>query len=750
MTDLLSQLLHGSRPTVDKAVQAELARVRAMLSKVPKAKFIHEMEELEPLSPENTRAWVTELRSCKNLDEIRQCASRRNISLKDPAMSRFAFQRLLVGNVNIFTYLEFLADRQMNPPKAQNLAWLVRSVYWQYSSNDSMRQNPSKALQMIQNLESWVRDQVALGLLTEEEIRSVLDASKVPFDDDHTEPWAIQDIVPVVWKGITTSKIRKVDALEDKTIFSLLISAAKLRATDTGISMASEIITELYNSTPKTKRLSKLAHRGFGIFAWDFVKELKEDMTLTFNRGRTTERDNALYQLLGSFPERLAHRSICGFILRLMLEAETSTIRYQNDQQLRHLDLVEDILRGLGNRGLVSVLKNDNATTATWTEIEAKIRTAHHRIRAAYLQALPDARTACLHVLDNWIIPRISALLTKGCDGKPIELSSKQIARTRSSAARRLEITQNSEVAQYQSLLEWIQATVPVLANQRHLRRQPRAVRELNGTLFSIAQYFSDSTVHLKIAQWLNSHNCSVPCEKVTNTIESIAPHHPQHALALFLADERIHLEQCPVFAIALIETPDIHTNVIFTLLHRTLYESSINEQERVRRLLSSQTASFLRFLADRLSRSQSHSKNRALRTLRRTMKLMGTPRALLHSKVDDALAQRYRTLSPTNSFDLSDAFGRAAVSRWLSCGGFIPRHLRTWIIGRVYARQGPEEAERVAVLIHEWESRNGITMKARARRVRRRESGKLRVREAVAFGRELRDNPMKRYGGIR
>jgi hypothetical protein len=657
--------------------------------------------------------WDRALQDCETLSDIRHAAGRVGISLREPDLSALACQRLLDLDLEVQDYLSFLSDRKINPAEARNITVVLRAMYSKLKTNKVSTSDPDGLGTKILSIERWLRKEIALGNLSEQELNDILQWCSKLYSKQGTACDASQRAILVVWQGIKESRVLGLKDLEEATILRLVDSAACMYQCKESSILGAEIISNLAlgRHVQKTALVAKALLR----FTEHFMHGTPKDILMRFRGGRTTGKQAFIFELLESLPETESRAAMATLVLQLL--HEVSSLDHRSDRRNQRMRWLECFLVEIGDRRLSKELRTDPKTAMMWIQIERRVFKSDARTMAAYIRSLPSEKARCICLLDYLFLHSISDWVERR--GHGAERGHRLIGLRKQAVETIKTARQDIVAAPYLALLAWTKETAP------------GRLSELITRLMNIGQHLPDPSMLSPIAKYALSVDARLSLNTLYRVISHVTVSNLPQAIHLFFSyssNRGLHLEQLPRLAVAIIESKDIHTNVLFTLLHRTIYYPSKKTRLRRVRPLRPQTIVFLQFLAYRLSRSREHEPQRALKTVRRIMRMLRLPQQI-DLRPGSVSMELYNGYTSSDNFSLSAAVAHASFSRRLLDGVMPPRRITNWALTRLKKTAGPYEAEKVRRLVWRWNRRNVVQAQRRLQRMKSQER-KSRTRD--------------------
>lgn len=154
---------------------------------------------------------------CRDLEALRHLCAQTHIELR--SYSRLAFRQLSGSGQPLEVLLSFLEDPSLNDPKARNLRFLLKSQFERYTTTDDLQG-------LLEPLRQWVERQLALGNLSDEQIRH-LSKFVVQLGKESHEESLKCDWMDAILKGLESSPLLNLQHLGSSTVITLLHSLSQ-------------------------------------------------------------------------------------------------------------------------------------------------------------------------------------------------------------------------------------------------------------------------------------------------------------------------------------------------------------------------------------------------------------------------------------------------------------------------------------------------------------------------------------------
>ncbi|MCJ1406207.1 hypothetical protein MMC19_000272 [Ptychographa xylographoides] len=617
------------------------------------------------------RAFERELSASKTMDQIRRAALHNNYVVAEyKTYSKMAFTRLLEADSSVPTLIEFLEDRKLNAPGAENLRAFIK---W-----PELQARPSSELQ---TLNSWLEKQIAFGLLSENDIQTVLHAvrrRKVDSGSSLSSRLFCWTVCKSVWGGVQASAIDTTSELHQDTL-ELLFEATLLspslvegRRTAKSLLMSAKLLeTESLDSrlVPSIIRLSGARASGSTLDGGS------EDGNVSFSW---------LIPVIHTLPKEASSRLLSQITSTLTERAEKRTPA-SNSLLSAWFDAlkIEDL----------QTARQDAMFQTEWLQIEKCLISLDLEHLASYLRFFDD-RERCTFLLRYWIPQRLVRELTKA---DPAPKSEQPPVYYKFPSTTWSNFVGLVDLSSHYPGGGGAQCYIDMIRMLRE--HHPTLLPPLLTDLFFLLRSFGHSHAIVDIVKLLtarrspDSHSHLASRATTSHAVTSQLPTSLPLALAIFKADARLRLEHCPGLAEALIAhpAPSAEADEPLALLARDpalLGSTSRNFRPTSPLRVTDRRVALLHRMALAYAAAPHLSPAQAYRKVKRCV---------------DFFRDRPDLLGP----DMARALAHAGVLRYLQEGLWVSTVRHTYVLGFVRALEGEDVAAQLDAEVWEWRRRN-------------------------------------------
>ena len=617
----------------------------------------HIFKASDPLSLE------AELNLSRSLEEVRRAAEHHAIVLFDDIqLSKIAFQSLLAADLSIPVLLEYLGDRRLNAPMAQNLRALMG---WTRLQKHSLEEQKLLGI--------WLEKQVALGHFSEPELREALVGARRQHQSEealYSSRLFTWRICKRLWAGIQASTVNEVGTLQLETLKCFLEAASQSPVLHEGRRMGECIVL-----TTNHTNLRKL-----GPSIVNLVDRLSKTSTvsseLTFQH-RTEMRS---FGWFCSVLEKLPLSDSAKIATTITL-ALTKNICHERAGSRAHLEAWFSVL----SRSLFQLARNDVECGKSWLLIERNLLSLDTQTLACYLRLLED-RKIYTFILNHWIPVRLQHIATMRVGPK----NRRRSIQTGVNDPSWRDIVQRIDCSSYYPGAD--DQTTAYLGIVRELRQTyPVQLCSLVPKLLDLLRCLEQSQAILLIVQYLIKCSGGIEPIVVANEVTKHLTSNLEIALDIFKADPRLRVEDCPGLAERIITESTSEHRDVFTLLERDRgLLGSVGSTVHSKRLLhvNSKRVALLHSMALAYANAPHLNPRQAYRKVRRCL---------------DFFRDRPDLLSP----DMSQALTKAGILRYLEAGMWVSTIRHNYILGYVKHLEGEEVAHELDRVVWEWRGRN-------------------------------------------
>lgn len=563
---------------------------------------------------------------------------------KVPELSNLAFKTLLGNNTRHKRLLQFLEDPTLNVTGARNFFRYVQHL----------KGCPSKRLNLA-DLQQYIKQAVALGLMSEEEIVLVL-------EDDAKDcmPHGIGGPLPVsngvgfvrtIWDGLEQSSVFKAEDLNGSTL-GLIVSLLNLDDDEhrsLGLSiMAAATQAQLVDMT------ERISHSLLALCHYGKTPEMNGSKTPKINGLELRRRRMTVAGLAGyidTMPETLVRSSLC-----------TATTTLLSQQQESEVDggrlevLFKTWMRSLSRSVQFS---SQVLGSSVWEIVEQQlVRSKRTHNITTYLKFFSDFHQ-CRFIVRSWlhslVQPETGLEPAKVCSA--VMLSFNELCGTR-------------------GLGQCYNNLIMALHNENQLND-----RILRDSLWLLRK-LSRSDIVLQIVELLQSCNIPVKAAILGAEVEQYCRIDLGVALRIFELHQGLTLEGCVDLAIALINDPLSHVDITFRLLKR--HQPTTNSTPKPTRPSSQARSHLLHEMATAFAHANHLNPSIAFRKVRQ---------CYIH------LNKEGLPLRPP----LARALTHAGIIRCLQAGESVGTEKIQWILSKVREVEGDEVEKVVDEAVYHW-----------------------------------------------
>ena len=604
-------------------------------------------EELQGQSLES------ELQASTSIDEIRRVAYHHNfIIAKHKEHSKLAFGRLLTHQASLPILKEFLDDRKLNTPSADNLRTLMT---WR-----ELQQQPSHELNALRQ---WIQSRVAYGNTSETEIRSIVRGANWQCNFGKllsTSQLFTWSIVKAVWAGIQASTENGIRKLGVKTVACLLEAVSESPLRDEGRNIGNSILfKKRHGLRDLLPSIVNYATRLSQIGSPKHMNDAKEDaQPCSFSW---------FVNVVQNLPQAEAVEIIKAISSVLTHNPLEKGIKGQNRIQQWFNALTSE---------LYNTTKQE---TGDWWIVERNLALLDPKILASYLRLLPH-RERYLFILRYWIPPRWPRTTMGGRHETTHKLTN---------APSWQEFVHDLELRSYYP--EGAEDTLVLDVIRRLHQTYPALLKNILSELFRLLGCLDEHKVMVNVVHYLKRKGLSVEYSVLAAQITQRVKLDVPQAYELFKADNRLRLEDCPGLTEGIISTPSVDSIKVFELLKRqpevlgsvnlgTLPDRPLHTNPKRVRLLHKMALAF--------AHEPNLNPRQAYRKVERCVQYF---------------RQRPDLLQP----DMSKALATAGILRFLEAGMLPSTHRSQYILGFVRGLEGEVVAQELNQIVFEWRKRN-------------------------------------------
>lgn len=462
---------------------------------------------------DSTQKFCSGLNTCESLEDIRILAESLNAGLPLTATcSQLAFNRLLETRCKLDNIIQFLEESRLNSSNAQNIAIFVHWHMRQLSETDT------------QILYSWIKNQIALGLLRGVDILPLLDKLSSPSGSINQKQ--ALGFSRSIFEGLCSSTIFDFHGVEPEILNALLASISQgprsLERTSLGIAI-------MGLSSPSQITAVKSMKCGITSFLkFNIIPRNSEGHLESLNVNSASK----ILRLLQSSPT-IRDINIVASVSRALLACREVT--RSGDSLL--VENLKNWWRLLERYRLI----NRPCKSDQWLRVERVLAYSDvDEILVPYLRTINDEEKG-LFLLRHWFLPEIDNGYSY-TPGKRHDLEDTFRARLR--------------------LLRGPYIIILLKCLGKHFRRHSKWIRPL----FSLLRKLGRSSTILTIVRISQKLKQPIPRSVIAEEISHQATSHPHIAFMLFKTTSNLPLESCPIIADIMIrnrasifESPTIH-----------------------------------------------------------------------------------------------------------------------------------------------------------------------------------------------
>ena len=571
------------------------------------------------------------LKVCNSLLNIQRLAFSLKITLgKTPTCSRLAFNKLLKVGPHMGTLLSFLEDSSLNAPEAHNLLKLLERLTEQFPI--------TKETTVLAN---WIRRQIVLGLLSENEITSFVKfACSIPNTAGNDS--LKLNVLEMIWDGLRSSPVRKIHDLEGQTLNALLGSLSHGTLTPKLRDMGSEIV--------RHSSLLQLQHMDASVStflellttSWDKMGDNGERET---NQSHVCVR---VMELLDILPRELTTACLTSLTRRLVQRC-----RLMPDDGSSCMGLLNVWWHTLFTSKVFETIES----SSKWSTLERFLSYQKTEIFGSYLRFFDDEKKLLI-IKRHWLVP--------------------QRTRNHAMIVSKVPLIEN-RLEELCGAGESVSPFLIFLLANRYVTLKSDIVSRLL-SLLRILDKPNIIAEIIRFSRTWNIHiNAQVICDEITEHLKKT----PSTALNLFRMYPWLPLEACPGLAAYIVSTPILDHDYVFRLWSSrtanavSFYESSGRLPEARRQLFQTIALAFAdaAYLIPR----------QAFRKVHRCY--------LIFRK------ERLGPLTP----EMSRALTIAGVTRQLQVCQWVSTMKLKWILSHVRETEGDEVADNMDEIVYRW-----------------------------------------------
>ena len=478
---------------------------------------------------------MAQIEACNSLDAIRDCTRAGGWILgKSGHLSKFAFNHLLSLRLPLGDLLEFLEDYNLNAPAAKNVMTFLGSP--------ALTQGK---MYNLKDLDAWIGRAVALGKVSEKDIRKVLRGwMSCYYIKDASSPkgfcyiYSSWNLCRSIFTGLEVSKVRPMYSLGLSTIILLFDIAAQSPKLDEGIAMGATILSSLQSTQQQALRPAILGfvHRFFSL----------QTSTLLATSGiNHVDVSSWLIPLLDSLPQEIAFECVARVSWILTKRASVGTSLW-NEEQIPRL---RTWFKALSSSRYIQKTRLHSDWKVKWMATEQLLAKLDPGTLKVYLLLLEDQERCCF-ILRHWILT----------EQLPPKAHSEATALL---LAQMLPIYPRRKLSDTSiKLTNWLRL-VPVLYHM-----DPATLDSILPQLGRLILHMQEPEGMVQISDYLALRRESEIPENVLK-ITDLAKTDPVAALESFNRNPWYRLEQCPGLAEGVISDPRLDPEIIFDLLGR-------------------------------------------------------------------------------------------------------------------------------------------------------------------------------------
>ena len=594
-----------------------------------------------------------ELQTSANLEAIRRAAHHNACVLADDIHhSKLAFQVLLSVNSSMPVLTEYLEDRTLNAPKARNLQKLLGWTDLQKRSHDE-----------LEMLGLWLEKQVAYGYFSESEIREALlgiqrqHQSREALFSSRMFSWRI---CKRLWAGIQASSVNDAGNLQAETIKDFLEAASLAPLLHEGRAMGKRIL--LTTDPFKSKHL-----RHSIVNLVDRLSRVTVASSELAYEDRTNLRS---FEWFSPVLENLSESDSAKIATTITL-ALTKHICNERAGSRTHLEAWFNMLP----KHLFQLARNHVECEKNWLFIERNLVSLEPETLASYLRLFED-RKVYEFILNHWVPLRLQ------CTTATLHPGS--LYRSWREASLRVDHEAHYPGADHQ--------TTAFLGIVKELQEAyPLMLRSLIPELLNLLRCLERSKAILHIVQYLAKCPGGIDPVVVANEVTEHLALSLRTSVALFKADSRLRVEDCPGLVERMISEPVSGSPDVFLFLQRDRgllgsVGSTVHSDRPLH--VNSKRVALLHSMALAYAETRHLNPRQAYRKVRRCL---------------DFFRDRQDLLGP----DMSQALAKAGILRYLEAGMWVSTVRHNYILGYVKHLEGEQVANELDRVAWDWRGRN-------------------------------------------
>lgn len=562
---------------------------------------------------------------------------------KYPDLSNLAFKSLLGSNTSHECLIQFLEDPMLNVTAARNFFH-----YIQHLEGRPLRDSE------LTDLRRYIKQAVALGLVSEEEIMLILKDDKkdyVPRELGGELPRSYGVVfVRAIWDGLQQSSVFTAQDLGGRTL-GLIMSLMNM-IDDEHRSLARSIVAA---ATPPqlaymTKRVSYklLAWCQYGTVPEFSILRTSEVSGQKLHPRRMTVPGLADY--IDSLPEAVVQSSLVKTTMTLLSRQQESKV---DD---RHSRVVFKTWINLLSRSVQ--FRSQVLGSPEWETVERQLARSMQTNIIIYLEALSEF-DQCKFIVRNWVHDLVQP--ETGLEPAKVCLA----------VMRRFH-----ELCDTRGLARCYNNLILALYNENQLNDSI-----LHDSLRLLRKLFR-SDIIIQIVELLQSCNIPAKAAILGAEVQQYSRIDLGVALRIFELHQALALEGCPDLAIALINDPLSHVDITFRLFKR--HRPTTTKTRKSTRPSSNARSHLLHQMAAAFAHASHLNPSIAFRKVRLCYTLLNRDRS---------------PLSPA----LVRALTHAGIVRRLQAGESVGTERIQWILSKVREVEGDEVEKVVDQAIYHW-----------------------------------------------
>ena len=444
---------------------------------------------------------------------------------KAPELSSLVFKHILRNNISHDRLIQFLEQPMLNVTAAQNLLQYVRYV----------RRRPTTTSEMA-NLRGYIKRAVALGLVSEDEIRLILrdeidESQALGFGGTRPTSKGV-GFLRSIWDGLRQSSVLPTEDLHGHTFHLMMRRLNLVDYEDEHRALAQSIVAAATQSqlAVMTKCISH------SLLAWCQHRTVPKADGQELPHGRLVVP--GLTDYIDSLPEMFLRSSLATATMILLSRKQSSKI---DDEQCPLL-----FKRWMNSLSHSAQFRSSVLGSAEWQTIERRFaRPMRSENLITYLEALSEL-DQCKFIVRTWVHDPVKS---------NIGVESANVC---SAVMRSFD-----ELCDTRGLSNYYINLILALSHENQLNDQL-----LHDILCSLRK-LSRSDVIIQIIEVLQAYNIPVKAAILGAEVGRYSHTSVGVALRIFELHQALTLEGCVDLAIALINDPLSHVDITLRLLKR-------------------------------------------------------------------------------------------------------------------------------------------------------------------------------------